>query len=141
MSVKVRPHRRGGWDVDIRVLLATGVRHRERRKLNAKYSHKTAREWGERRERELLRDGPPVRETTPAPNPPLPSPEKEVPTLREFAPRFKPLRARIDRNRAGRFETDDPQHASDPTLGSKLNAIGNEDVQEQRRLNTRQRRR
>jgi hypothetical protein len=29
MSVKVRPHRRGGWDVDIRVLLVTGKRYRE----------------------------------------------------------------------------------------------------------------
>ena len=28
-------HPRGGWDVDINVLLATGDRDRERRKLNA----------------------------------------------------------------------------------------------------------
>lgn len=45
MSVNIRPHPRGGWDVDINVLLATGDRHRERRKLNASYSKTTAREW------------------------------------------------------------------------------------------------
>jgi hypothetical protein len=35
MSVNVRQHPRGGWDVDINVLLATGNRHRERRKVSA----------------------------------------------------------------------------------------------------------
>lgn len=49
MSVNIRRHPRGGWDVDITVLLATGDRHRERRKLNASYSKTTAKEWGERR--------------------------------------------------------------------------------------------
>ena len=48
MSVNIRRHPRGGWDVDITVLLATGDRHRERRKLSASYSKTTAREWGER---------------------------------------------------------------------------------------------
>jgi len=38
MSVNIRRHPRGGWDVDINVLLATGERHRERRKLSASYS-------------------------------------------------------------------------------------------------------
>jgi hypothetical protein len=46
MSVNIRRHPRGGWDVDINVLLATGDRHRERRKLSASYSKTTAREWG-----------------------------------------------------------------------------------------------
>ena len=46
MSVNIRQHPRGGWDVDINVLLATGDRHRERRKLSASYSKTTAREWG-----------------------------------------------------------------------------------------------
>jgi hypothetical protein len=57
MSVNIRRHPRGGWDVDINVLLATGDRHRERRKLSASYSKTTAREWGERtaRSRVVLR--------------------------------------------------------------------------------------
>jgi len=133
MSVKVRPHRRGGWDVDIRVLLVTGERHRERRKLNARYSHKTAREWGERRERELLRDGLRVREAMPAPSPPLPAAEKEVPTLREFAPRFIDHYARANRQKPSGIaakETILSTHLI-PLLGDRtLNAIGNEDVQE-----------
>src|SRR5262245_35732131 len=75
MSVKVRPHPRGGWDVDITVLLATGARHRERRKLPDNLSKSTAREWAERRERELLLEGPKAK-------------RKEVPSLEQFAPRF-----------------------------------------------------
>ena len=59
MSVNIRTHPRGGWDVDINVLLATGDRHRERRKLSASYSKTTAREWGERREREARRASEP----------------------------------------------------------------------------------
>ena len=39
MSVNIRQHPRGGWDVDISVLLTTGDRYRERRKLNASYSN------------------------------------------------------------------------------------------------------
>ena len=65
MGVNVRQHPRGGWDVDINVLLATGDRHRERRKLNASYSKTTAKEWGERRERELLLSGPKIRRRHP----------------------------------------------------------------------------
>jgi hypothetical protein len=85
MSVNIRRHPRGGWDVDINVLLATGDRHRERRKLSASYSKTTAREWGERRERELLLTGPKVR--------------KEVPTLEAFAPRFIDGYARANRQK------------------------------------------
>ena len=79
MSAKIRRHPRGGWDVDINVLLATGDRHRERRKLSASYSKTTAREWGERRERELLLTGPKVR--------------KEVPTLEACSALHRRLRA------------------------------------------------
>ena len=85
MSVNIRQHPRGGWDVDIRVLLATGDRHRERRKLGASYSKTTAREWGERRERALLLNGRKVR--------------KEVPTLEAFAPRFIEGYARANRQK------------------------------------------
>lgn len=40
-ELNIRRHPRGGWDVDINVLLASGDRYRERRKLNASYSKST----------------------------------------------------------------------------------------------------
>ena len=135
MSVIVRPHRRGGWDVDIGVLLATGRRHRERRKLSANYSKTTAREWGERRERELLRDGPAVPEPVPTPQP-VPMLEKEVPTLNEFAPRFIERYARANRQKPSGVaakQTILTTHLL-PVLGAlRLDAISNEDVQELKR--------
>jgi len=71
--------------VDISVLLTPGDRYRERRKLNASYSKSTAKDWAERRERELLLSGPKVR--------------KEVPTLAAFAPRFIEGYARANRQK------------------------------------------
>ena len=50
MSVKVRPYRKGGWEVDLRVILPDGTEHRQRRKcpLGSKLA---AQRWGEERER------------------------------------------------------------------------------------------
>jgi len=123
--------------VDIRVLTATGERYRDRRKLNARYSQKTAREWGERRERELLRDGPVIREKeVSAPIPPLAAPEKEVPTLKEFAPRFIDNYARANRQKPSGVaakQTIVDTHLV-PSLGHRrLDAIGNEDIQQLKR--------
>jgi hypothetical protein len=70
MSVKVRPYRSGGWEIDVIVRLADGTRHRERRKSTAS-SQSAARREGEKRERHLLTNGVPVR-------------RGEVPTLSEF---------------------------------------------------------
>jgi hypothetical protein len=67
------------------ICVVSGVGHRERRKLSASYSKTTAREWGERRERELLLTGPKIR--------------KEVPTLEAFAPRFVEGYARANRQK------------------------------------------
>ncbi len=83
MSVKVRPYRRGGWEADISVLLADGQRHRERVKVTMG-SKTAAIRWAETRERDLLMNG-------------LPKVQKEVPTLREFAPRFVDGHARANR--------------------------------------------
>jgi integrase len=119
MSVKVRPHWRGGWDVDITVLLASGKRFRDRHKLAGSYSRTTAREWGERRERALLLDGPSKR-------------KKEVPTLNEFASRFIDGYARANRQKPSGIAaklTILNTHLI-PALGSKkLDAISSEDVQ------------
>jgi integrase len=74
MSVKVRPYRRGGWEVDVRVRLPDGSERRERKRAPAS-SRSAAIRWGEARERTLLVHGPP-------------QPRRESPTLREFWPRF-----------------------------------------------------
>jgi hypothetical protein len=130
MSVNIRLHPRGGWDVDIRVLLATGDRYRERRKLDASYSKTTAREWGERRERELLLNGRKIR--------------KEVPTLEAFAPRFIEGYARANRQKPSGIAAKDSilrLHLI-PELGSRrLDRITNEQVQQSSGACTRSHRR
>ena len=58
MSVKVRPYRRGGCEVDITVRLSNGQRFRERSKAPVS-SKLAACRWGENRERHLALHGPP----------------------------------------------------------------------------------
>jgi hypothetical protein len=58
MSVIVRPYRRGGWEVDIRVRLPDGTERRERKRAPAT-SRTAALRWGEARERTLLIHGAP----------------------------------------------------------------------------------
>lgn len=118
MSVKVRPYRRGGWEVDIQVLLPDGSRIRDRRRAPVS-SRSAALRWGEARERELVVHGPP-------------KPRKEVPTFQEFVPRFLDGYARANRQKPSGIaakETALRVHLV-PALGSKaLDAIKNEDVQ------------
>jgi hypothetical protein len=66
------------WEVDIRILLPDGNKLRERRQ--APVAGKTAAlRWAQERERVLLKEGKPDRRSLTT---------KEVPTLKEFAPRF-----------------------------------------------------
>ena len=88
MSVTVRKYRRGGWEVDIRVPLANGGEHRERRRLTVT-AKSAAKRWGEDRERVLIVEGPPRK-------------QKEVPTLEAFAPRFVDGHARARTSRSPR---------------------------------------
>jgi integrase len=76
MSVKVRPFRKqaGVWEVDITFRLPDGKRFRERVKSPASSKSGSSR-WGQDREKHLLVHG-------------ADQPEKEVPTLEAFAPRF-----------------------------------------------------
>ena len=83
MSVGVRPYRRGGWHVDIRLVLPDGKRFREQ-KVFKTASKSAAQRWGQERERHLLRSGPPQH-------------TKEVPTLEVFAPTFLEGHARANR--------------------------------------------
>ena len=120
MSVKVRPYRRGGWEVDVRIVLPDGRSQRERRR--APVSSKTAaRRWGEARERELL-----IHPAAGA------QPRKEVPTLQAFAGKFLDRHARANRQKPSTVVTKESilrVHLT-PLLGAKrLDAITNEDVQ------------
>ena len=79
MSVTVRPYVNGGWEVDIRIELPDGTTIRERKKAPSS-AKAAAQRWGEARERVLLVDGKPKRPTE--------EEVPEIPTLKDFAPRF-----------------------------------------------------
>ena len=116
--VKIRPYRRGGWEVDIRVVLPDGSKRRERRRAPTT-SKSGAQRWAETRERELLLQQPR-------------RPRREVPTLTAFAPRFLDGYVRANRQKpsgiAGK-ESILRVHLI-PQLGARrLDAITNEDVQ------------
>ena len=53
MSIRVVPYHTGGFEVDIRIRLPNGSRHRERRILSHS-SKSAAQRWGQDRERHLL---------------------------------------------------------------------------------------
>ena len=116
--VRVRPYRRGGWEVDITFRLPDGSMYRDRRKAPVS-SKSGAQRWGQDRERHLLQHG-------------RPEPKKEVPTLEQFAPRFLDGYARANRQKPSGITAKDSiirVHLI-PQLGSKeLDAITNEHVQ------------
>jgi integrase len=118
MSVKVRPFRSGGWEVDITSRLPDGSRLRDRSKAPVA-SKSAAQRWGEDRERHLLRHG-------------QAQPKREVPTLEEFAPRFVDGHARANRQKPSGIAAKESIIKTHliPLVGSqKLGAIKNEDVQ------------
>ena len=118
MSVKIRPYRRGGWEVDIRVVLPDGTELRERRKASVS-SKSGALRWAQARERELLLHRPR-------------QPRKEAPTLREFAERFVEGYARANRQKPSGIAAKEMilrVHLI-PRFGSqRLDSIKNEHVQ------------
>ena len=118
MSVTVKPNRHGGWAVEVNTRLANGRRYRERRRLSVR-SESAARRWGEDRERHVLQHGPP-------------QVKKEVPILKQFAPRFIDGHARANRQKPSGIAAKElllRVHLV-PFLGHKrLDAITNEDVQ------------
>src|SRR5688572_26121341 len=119
MSVKVRKFRNGGWEVDISVRLPNGEQFRERRK-SPTTSKSGSQRWGEERERQILLAGPPTE-------------EKEVPTLKEFAPRFLDGHARANQQKPSGIAAKEMilrVHLL-PVLGAvTLDRISNERVQE-----------
>ena len=119
MSVTVRPYRRGGWEVDVRVHLADGARRRERKRVSLT-SKSAAQRWGEARERELLVHG-------------APKPRREVPTLEEFASRFLDSHARANRQKPSGIAAQEMilrVHLVPACGRRKLDAITNEQVQQ-----------
>ena len=54
MSVTIRPYRRGGWEVDIRVVTPDGARELRERKRAPMSSRSAAVRWAEGRERVLF---------------------------------------------------------------------------------------
>ena len=122
MSVGIRPYRRGGWQVDIRLVLPDGRRVRER-KVFRTASKSAAQRWGQDRERHLLMTG-------------SPTPTKEVPTLEVFAPRFLEGHARANRQKPSTIAAKEMilrVHLI-PRLGSRrLDTITNEQVQQLKR--------
>ena len=80
MSVKLRPcdGKDNVWEVDIRILLPDGEKLRERRQAPVA-GRAAALRWAQERERVLIKEGKPKAHSLPP---------KEVPTLKEFAPRF-----------------------------------------------------
>jgi integrase len=123
MSVIVRPYRRGGWEVDIRLTLPDNSEHRERRKAPVS-TKSAAQRWGEARERQwyqaLLHPQAAVAQP------------KEVPRLEDFWLRFMDGYARANRQKPSGIaakETIGQVHLI-PSLGSKrLDTITTEDVQ------------
>jgi hypothetical protein len=91
MSVTIRPYRRGGWEVDIRVVAPDGSRELRERKRAPVSGRSAASRWAEGRERVLFERlmRPPHDH----------APPKEVPTLRQFAPRFLDGHARANRQK------------------------------------------
>ena len=118
MSVIVRAYRRGGFEVDIRVLQPDGSEFRERRVLKTE-SKSSANVWGQRRERQLYTKGPPQK-------------TKEVQTLKEFAPRFINEYAIANRQKPSGISNKESVLRTHlvPALGAKrLNAITTYDVE------------
>jgi integrase len=118
MSVKVRPYRRGGWHVDIRLVLPDGKRFRQRTRIDIT-SKSAAQRWGEARERHLLIAGRPPQ-------------KREVPTLSEFAPRSLDGHVRANRQKPSGIAATESivKWHLRPVFGAKrLDAITNEQVQ------------
>lgn len=126
MTVTVREYtksKRVGFEVDITFRWPDGTPFRERKR--APVSTKSqAMAWGRAREGELLRAGKPL----PVALTPV---QKEVPTLKEFVPRFIDGYAKANKQKASAVETKERTlrlHLLPLLAGKRLDEISNEDV-------------
>jgi len=104
MSVKIRPYRKGGWEVDIMIRLDNGRTYRERRKAPAQ-SKSTALRWGQAREHYLLVNGVEATKKKTDLDPDPGPVEKEVPTFDAFADRYLSGYARANREKPSSIHT------------------------------------
>lgn len=128
MTVKVRPYKRGGWEVDIMLTFPGRPPIRDRRKAPVG-SKSAAKRWGEERERQLVAH---YTSTDPddASRPDIS--KKEVPTLAVFFPRYMEGHCKANRMKPA---TINQKYASFnayllPSFGKKrLDRITAEDIQ------------
>jgi integrase len=123
MSITIRPYRKGGWEVDIRVVTPDGTRRVRERKHAPILSRTAVVRWAAGRERVLFER---------LLSPPQDHPHKEVPTLQEFAPRFVDGHARANRQKPSGIASKVAilRLYLVPAFGRKrLDAIKSEDVQ------------
>jgi hypothetical protein len=110
------------WEVDIRILLPDGSKLRERRQAPVA-GKAAALRWAQERERVLLKEGKPKAPTLAL---------REVPTLKEFAPRFLGGYVRANQHKPSGLASKEAilrLHLL-PRFGSKrLDEITTEDVQ------------
>jgi integrase len=139
MTVRVRPYRKGGWEVDIVIRLDNGGTFRERRKSPVA-SKSGSQRWGQDRERHVLKHGPEPKRPTPraiaAVDVPIQAegaPKgREVPTLAEFAPRYIEGYARANREKPSSLDSKESilRNHLLPHLGhARLDELRQEDVQ------------
>jgi integrase len=130
MTVKIRPYRRGGLEVDIMIRMPNGETYRERRKAPTD-SRSAAMRWAKDRERHLLVHGPTTK-TKGRVVAPDSEQKKEVPTIAEFAPRFMDGYAVANRHKPSTKRTTEYAlrvHLL-PTLGERrLDELNQEDIQ------------
>ncbi len=119
MSVKVRPYRNGGWEVDIKLRLPNGKVIRERLKSPLPTRQGTRR-WGEERQTHLLVNGKTDKS------------DKVIPTLEEFGPRFITEYAQANRQKPSSIHSKESilRFHLVPRFGTmRLDQINDQDVQ------------
>jgi integrase len=125
MSVKVREYKKrgkSGWEVDIMFKWPDGELYRERVKAPVG-SKSGAKSWGEQRQAELLARGRKAVDV---------EQKKEVPTLKEFAPRFIDGDARANRQKPSTITSKESllRLYLLPRFGERrLDEVTNEDIQ------------
>jgi integrase len=125
MSVKIRPYRRGGFEVDIVVKLADGAIIRNR-KRSPVASRSGSLRWGQERERMIFQLGR-LPERVPEPQQ-----KEEVPTLEEFTPRYVEGHLVANRRKPSAIEAYRSILRTHllPQLGKRrLDSIADEDIQ------------
>jgi len=131
MTVKVRPYKRGGWEVDIMLTIPGRPKIRERRKAPVG-TKSAAKRWGEDRERQLIQH---YTNTDPTEDGEDDRPDvatKEVPTLAKFIPRYMEGHCKANRLRPATIESRESAFRSHliPAFGRKrLDRITAEDIQ------------